>query len=154
MSASAPFSISHLTANDVGTMQALLAVFGDAFEDAETYGGARPSERYLARLLGRDGFIALAALKGESVVGGLAAYVFEKFEQERSEIYIYDLAVLQAHRREGIAAALIEKLREIAALRGAYVIYVQADEGDEPAIALYSKLGPREDVHHFDIAPK
>jgi aminoglycoside 3-N-acetyltransferase I len=30
---------------------------------------------------------------------------------------------------------------------------VQADLGDEPAIALYSKLGAREDVLHFDIAP-
>jgi aminoglycoside 3-N-acetyltransferase I len=37
--------------------------------------------------------------------------------------------------------------------RGAWVIYVQADYGDDPAIALYSKLGTREDVMHFDIAP-
>ncbi|HLQ91229.1 MAG TPA: AAC(3)-I family aminoglycoside 3-N-acetyltransferase, partial [Xanthobacteraceae bacterium] len=40
---------------------------------------------------------------------------------------------------------------KIAAARGAYVIYVQADSGDAPAIALYSKLGAREDVFHFDI---
>jgi aminoglycoside 3-N-acetyltransferase I len=29
--------------------------------------------------------------------------------------------------------------------------YVQADQGDNPAIALYTKLGVREDVLHFDI---
>jgi aminoglycoside 3-N-acetyltransferase I len=34
---------------------------------------------------------------------------------------------------------------------GAWVVYVQADYGDEPAIALYTKLGVREDVMHFDI---
>jgi aminoglycoside 3-N-acetyltransferase I len=28
---------------------------------------------------------------------------------------------------------------------------VQADYGDDPAIALYEKLGRREDVMHFDI---
>jgi len=28
---------------------------------------------------------------------------------------------------------------------------VQADHGDDPAIELYSKLGVREDVIHFDI---
>ncbi|HSN71174.1 MAG TPA: GNAT family N-acetyltransferase, partial [Steroidobacteraceae bacterium] len=55
------------------------------------------------------------------------------------------------HRRRGIAAALIRKLQQIAASRGAWVIFVQADHGDEPAIALYSKLGRREDVLHFDI---
>jgi aminoglycoside 3-N-acetyltransferase I len=33
------------------------------------------------------------------------------------------------------------------------VIFVQADYGDDPAIALYTKLGSREDVIHFDIPP-
>ena len=58
------------------------------------------------------------------------------------------------HRREGIATVLIENLKEIAAKRRAYVIFVQADTAieDEPAMALYTKLGRREDVVHFDIA--
>jgi aminoglycoside 3-N-acetyltransferase I len=60
--------------------------------------------------------------------------------------------VTEGHRREGIATALIGELKNIAATRGAYVIFVQADLGDAPAIALYTKLGAREDVLHFDIA--
>lgn len=138
--------------DDVGLMEALLATFGEAFDEAETYGGNRPSTGYLQRLLGSDDFIALAALKSGQVVGGLAAYELKKFEQERSEIYIYDLAVAVAYRRKGIATALIRELKEIAAARAAYVVFVQADIGDEPAIALYTKLGVREDVLHFDIA--
>jgi aminoglycoside 3-N-acetyltransferase I len=133
-------------------MEAMSTVFGDAFDDVKTYSGARPSRNYLARLLGSESFIALAALKGGEVVGGIAAYELEKFEQERSEIYIYDLAVAAAHRRKGIATALIAELRKIAAARGAYVIFVQADLGDAPAIALYTKLGTREEVLHFDIS--
>jgi aminoglycoside 3-N-acetyltransferase I len=146
--------IRHLTPNDLPLMNALLRTFGEAFDDLDTYTANRPSEGYLRSLLGGDSFIALAALKGDVVVGGIAAYELKKFEQARSEIYIYDLAVASGHRREGIATALIEKLKEIAAERGAYVIFVQADTGieDEPAIALYSKLGKREDVLHFDIA--
>ena len=42
-------------------------------------------------------------------------------------------------------------LGEIARARGAWVMYVQADRGDQPAIRLYESLGTREDVHHFDI---
>lgn len=118
----------------------------------DTYSGNRPPAAYLRRLLGGDTFIALAALKSGEVVGGLAAYELHKFEQQRSEIYIYDLAVSAAHRRLGIATALIDELTKIAAARGAYVVFVQADLGDEPAIALYTKLGVREDVLHFDIA--
>ena len=93
----------------------------------------------------------MAAVQDGVVVGGLAAYELKKFEQPRSEMYIYDLAVAEGHRRQGIATALIQELKGIAAERGAYVIFVQADHGDDPAIALYTKLGAREDVLHFDI---
>jgi aminoglycoside 3-N-acetyltransferase I len=63
------------------------------------------------------------------------------------------IAVAGTHRRQGIATAMIQELRHLAAARGIYVIYVQADYGDEPAVALYTKLGKREDVMHFDIEP-
>jgi aminoglycoside 3-N-acetyltransferase I len=33
------------------------------------------------------------------------------------------------------------------------MIYVQADNGDDPAIALYQRLGRREEVLHFDFDP-
>jgi aminoglycoside 3-N-acetyltransferase I len=149
-----PVTIHQLTSGDIPLMDALLAMFGEAFGEVDTYTAKRPGDAYLRRLLGGDTFIALAALKDGEVAGGLAAYELRKFEQERSEIYIYDLAVAAAHRRQGIATALIEELRKVAAARGAWVIFVQADTSaeDEPAIALYTKLGVREDVLHFDIA--
>ena len=99
-------------------MEAMSTTFAEAFDELSTYTGARPSAAYLARLLGSDQFIALAALKDSEVVGGLAAYELVKFERERSEIYIYDLAVAAAHRREGIATALIAELGKIAATVG------------------------------------
>jgi aminoglycoside 3-N-acetyltransferase I len=134
-------------------MDGLLTMFGRAFDEVDTYGAQRPGPEYMRRLLGSDHFIALAAVVDSVVVGGLAAYVFQKFEQERSEIYIYDLAVAEEWRRRGIASALIRELQRMAAERGAWVIYVQADTGveDEAAIALYTKLGAREEVLHFDI---
>ena len=52
-----------------------------------------------------------------------------------------------------MATALIAELKRICSLRGVYVIFVQADYGDDPAIALYTKLGIREEVLHFDIEP-
>lgn len=57
----------------------------------------------------------------------------------------------EALRRQGIATALIDRLRDIAATQGGWVMFVQADDGDEPAVSLYTKLGVREDVVHFDI---
>ena len=61
------------------------------------------------------------------------------------------MAPAEPRRRQGIATALIRRLQEIAEARGAWVVFVQADYGDEPAIALYEKLGEREEVLHFDL---
>jgi ribosomal protein S18 acetylase RimI-like enzyme len=54
----------------------------------------------------------------------------------------------------GVATALIRRFCGIAVNRGAHAIFVQADRGDDAAIALYSRLGTREDVLQFDIAPR
>lgn len=145
--------IRQLAADDLALMRALLATFGAVFHDERTYVASQPGDGYLRRLLGGESFIALAALDDGVVVGGLAAYELRKFEQERSEVYIYDLAVAEAHRRRGIATALIRKLAALAASRGAHTVFVQADTGPEDAAAraLYSKLGRRERVLHFDI---
>jgi len=147
------YSYKQLGAEDVTLLQQLLKVFGEAFGDMESYQGHVPSEKYLRSLLTKSDFIVVVATAEDQVVGGLAAYVLEKFEQERREIYIYDLAVQEQHRRRGIATKLIDFLRHIARESGAYVIYVQADKGDEAAIKLYESIGTKEDVFHFDITP-
>ena len=147
------YSVHRVAEGDVRTLRDLLAVFGEAFDDPATYGDAQPDDAYLTRLLARRDFVAIVATVDGEVVAGLAAYVLEKFEQPRSEIYIYDLAVAERHRRRGIATACIDELRKVAREIGAYVIYVQADTVDEPAIALYESIGVRESVLHFDIEP-
>jgi aminoglycoside 3-N-acetyltransferase I len=58
----------------------------------------------------------------------------------------------EAVRQRGIATALILALKPVAKARGAWVITVQADLVDAAAVSLYSRLGTREDVLHFDIA--
>lgn len=138
---------------DGATMQALNQLFATAFDDPQSYASG-PSEAYLNRTLGRDDVVVLVIEQDDEPVGGLVAYRLDKLERERSELYIYDLAVAEPHRRKGIATALIDELKRIAADCGAWVIYVQADYGDDPAIALYTKLGMREDVMHFDITPE
>jgi aminoglycoside 3-N-acetyltransferase I len=143
-----------LERSDVPRLKQLLAVFGEAFGDRATYQGAVPTDTYLQSFLADERCLTVVAMDDDVLAGGLVAYELVKFEQERKEFYIYDLAVKEAHRRRGLATGLIMTLKAIARTRGAYVIYVQADHGDAAAIALYEKLGVREDVLHFDIDPE
>ncbi|MDB5792260.1 MAG: Acetyltransferase, family [Massilia sp.] len=94
--------IRQLRSNDADLMDAVLCFFGEAFGDPESYTTKRPSADYLRKLLGGDSFIALAAFddgaRTGTITGALCAYELRKFEQERSEIHIYDLAVAARDR--------------------------------------------------------
>jgi aminoglycoside 3-N-acetyltransferase I len=128
--------------------------FGEVFGEREFYTEHPPDDAYCRGVLARDETILLVALDGRRVVGGLAAYELPKFEQARSEIYIYDLAVAESHRRRGLATGLIDACRAIARQRGAWTVFVQGEPVDEPAIALYRKLAVSElAALHFDIEP-
>ena len=145
------YSYQYLTAADVLLVKGLLKIFGEAFGEMRTYQNDVPGDGYLTSLLAQRHFIALAAMTGDEVVGGLAAYVLDKLERDRREIYIYDLAVAEEHRRRGIATTLIRRLIDIAKDRRADVIFVQADSEDTPAIRLYEAFGAKKEAYQFDI---
>ncbi len=152
--AETPVQIRRLGPADLDLMRKLNALFAEVFEDSDSYSAEPPGDAYLESLLGKEHIAVIVALAGGDVVAGLVAYELEKFEKARREYYIYDLAVKAEQRRRRIATGLIEHLCGIARHRGAWVVFVQADHGDDPAIALYEKLGTREDVLHFDIDPR
>lgn len=145
------YNISQLNPSEINELRNLLNLFGEVFAEPDTYQNNQPSDNYLQKLLKRDTFIALVASQKNKIIGGLTAYVLDKFEQERREIYIYDLAVSSFYRRQKVATHLIFHLREIARKLDSYAIFVQADQNDTPAICLYESLGVMENVCHFDI---
>ncbi|MEL7277269.1 MAG: GNAT family N-acetyltransferase [Pseudomonadota bacterium] len=145
------YTIRRLGPGDVDPFRQMLTCFAIGFEDEANYVTNPPSDAYIADRLADGGFIPLVAEERGEVIGALCAYVMQKFEQERAEIYVYDLAVLPDHQRKGVATGLFTALKPISREAGAWVIYVQTDHDSEPAIALYTGLGTREDVLHFDI---
>ena len=148
------FQVRRLGPADLALMRSLNALFARAFDDPASYAAAPPQDDYLAQALAKQHVFALAAVDGREVAGGFEAYELEKLEQARREVYIYDLAVDTTWRRRGVATALIRRLQSLAVARGAHAVFVQADYGDDPAIALYEKLGVREEVLHYDLPPR
>lgn len=143
--------IRRLGPADLALLRALNALFASAFEDPASYAHSPPDDAYVQQVLSQPHVFALVALQAGAVVGGLVAYELPKLEQARSEVYLYDLAVAAHARRQGVATGLIRSLQAMARERGAWVVFVQADHSDPPAIALYEKLGLREEVLHFDL---
>lgn len=148
-------TIRALAPSEAPLMRRMLDMFGVAFGDRDTYSGDQPADAYLMQLLGSNHFVAIAALEGSSSsVASPVTYC----RIRATEIRVLHLrsgrrGVAPAPRRRGVATAMIEELKRSTAARGIYVIFVQADQGDDAAIALYSKLGIREEVLHFGIGP-
>jgi len=126
-----------LTVGDLDIARALFAMMADVFEE--------PSERlrdaYLASILGRSDFWALAAFIGDEIVGGLTAHTLPMTRAERSEIFIYDIAVRKDQQRKGIGRRLVTALRESAAAGGITDLFVPADNEDLHALDFYRALG-------------
>ncbi len=148
-------SCRRLQSGDIAPLRSLLDLFRVTFAEPDSERQYEPDDAYINTLLGDPTCVVLVACNDrDNVIGGLVAYELRKFEQPRSELYLYDLAVDERYRRQGIATELIERLGRIGAAAGAYVIFVQADTVDAPAVAFYTKLciSVEADVLHFDIA--
>lgn len=58
-----------------------------------------------------------------------------------TEMFLYELAVNEGHRREGIGTALVEALGELARNQGCYGMWVLTEDDNEAAGATYLKAG-------------
>src|SRR3546814_5667298 len=79
-------SVRLLGRDDVAPKRAMLAMFGEAFDEGRAYSDRPLGAAWLQRLLGSDTFIALAAIKGDEVVGGIAAYVLPKLDRTSTRL--------------------------------------------------------------------
>lgn len=143
---------TRLTQHNVSKLQKLNELFGAVFEDADNYQARPPRSEYLAVFLENEQNIVLVAEHDGQIIGGLVAYCLTKFEQERKEVYLYDLAVAATHQRHGVGKILMNELQAVAKSLGAYIVFVQADEGDD-AVAFYESLQPAENLktRNFDF---
>ncbi len=141
-----------LDASDVQHLRSLLRLFGQIFDDSPTGADGEPDDNYLAGLVQCPNFFAIAAICGEVVHGGLTAHVLPGIKRIQPEVYIYDLAVAEPFRRQGIATALIFAAKWEARNRRASCVFVQAHLEDEPAISLYRGHGEPEQVLHFTFS--
>ena len=140
-----------LGALDVSAMREMVALFEAAFEVDDEPSELPLSDGYLRQLLAGEMFVAVGSFVGGRVVGGVTGYVLPMARKPKCEFYIYDVAVDAAFRRQGIATEMLEELKKHLKARGIDTIFVQADEEDDPAVQLYSRLGKRREVVHFEI---
>lgn len=140
------FRTQRLTTADAPVARQLFLLLARVFDEP-----AEPlSNAYLARLLSRPEFWAIAAFVGDDLIGGLTAHTLPMTSSESSEIFIYDIAVRADQQRRGIGRHLVAALRTAAAAEGVEDIFVPADNEDTHALDFYRALGGEPSaVTHF-----
>lgn len=140
--------VERLGVEDVRRAREAFTVMHEAF--AEDRGEL--SDGYLDELLGDRSFWAVAAFDDGTAVGCITAHALPMTRHERSELFVYDLAVRADRRRDGIGRTLVETLVAEAAREGIDVVFVPADDDDDHALRFYAALGGRPSkVTIFDL---
>jgi ribosomal protein S18 acetylase RimI-like enzyme len=115
-------------------------------EDQERVMAAGNLFDYPARLDAVNRFLAdpnhhlLIAYSGD-VSAGFVSGVEVTHPDKGTEMFLYELAVDEAHRRQGIGTALVEALRDLARQQGCYGMWVLTDDDNAAAGATYRKAG-------------
>ena len=93
-----------------------------------------------ARFLASEGHhLLLASVDGHDV--GFVSGVETTHPDKGTELFLYELAVDEAHRRRGIGRALVQALAGLAVERGCYGMWVATEPDNDAAIATYRSAG-------------
>ncbi len=141
------FVITQLGKNDVTLAGKLIAMFNEVFEEKKT---AAVKKAHLQNILNNPAFIALVALDGNTVIGGITAYELPMLSSEKPEIFIYDVAIKSEYQRKGIGRKLMAALLALGKEKGVSEIFVAAHTADNHALKFYRSLGGKaEKVNMF-----
>ena len=119
----------------------LVDASADAFVDAVAAlrgspDAQREAHRERLRHSALDARHAVALLDGAPVAAGKSA-------READVVGIFDVVTAESLRGQGIATMLVARLLARAWERGARIAYLQVDEANAPALAVYRRLGFR-----------
>jgi aminoglycoside 3-N-acetyltransferase I len=92
-------------------------------------------------LLSDEATIFLAAFQGDEPIGFVFGYELPRRHGVPSMLFIYEIEVEEAYRRQGIATRLMTELEQIARARGIGEAFVLTEPDNEAANVLYESLG-------------
>lgn len=111
---------------------------------SEVFDDAIQRDRLLAFIKEPTHLLVVAVAEGEVV--GQGAAVLHRHPDRATELYLDELAVTPAFRRQGIAQRLLSEMIEWGREQGCDRAWIATEDDNEPAKALYARFAPGEKV--------
>jgi ribosomal protein S18 acetylase RimI-like enzyme len=124
-----PFEIRALDPGEVGMLLAAGALFDEP-----------PNLDWARRFLDSEGHHILIAYIDDEPAGFVSG-VETTHPDKGTEMFLYELAVAEPHRRHGIGRALVEELGRLAKNSGCYGMWVLTEPDNEAALSTYRSAG-------------
>ncbi len=124
--------VERVTAVDAELAQALNGLFDEGMTWHEEHGRA-----FLAN---SDALLIVARWEGVPC-GFLTAYRLPRFDNQKSEVNLYEIGTHEDYRQRGVATAMIAELKRWAEEVGAINIWVLTEIDNAPAQGLYASTG-------------
>ena len=103
-------------------------------------GSSRPADGVARCLADRSSYFLVAEAGGEAA-GFLTAYRLERADREANQMFVYEIGVAEARRRQGVGSALLREIQEIARGEGMFEAFVLTNRGNDAARKLYESTG-------------
>jgi aminoglycoside 3-N-acetyltransferase I len=99
---------------------------------------------YMRRFLKQEKNVLIVATEQQHPVGFALAYRLDRVDRDQAMMLFYEIAVLESHRRRGIAAAMVNRLKEICRQHKIMKMWVCTGKSNAAAIHLYRSTGGRQ----------
>lgn len=145
--------IERINPSDVEKFKELRQIFIEVFENP----APDLDDRQYEILRDNRHFIALGAVVGFQLVGGLTAHIVPNYYRGGHDLYINDLAVLKDHQGKRIGQSLLEAAQDFCSKHGIGEMYVSADAKDKKANSFYEKNRGKKkgtNFYTFSIRPE
>jgi ribosomal protein S18 acetylase RimI-like enzyme len=119
---------------------------------------SRPlTEDEAAGLLADARTFYVVAFEGEGPVGFVLAHELPRRHGDRTQLFVYEIEVVESKQRRGVGTALMRELERLARARGIRTGFVLTNQANKGAMEFYRSLGgtrPNSDdvMWDFEIA--
>jgi ribosomal protein S18 acetylase RimI-like enzyme len=95
----------------------------------------------IRQFLSRPSNVLIVAVEADQPIGFLLAYLLDRVDRDQPMACLYEIDVLESHRRQGAGRAMVDALKAVCTQAAATKIWAITHRSNAAAVGLYRTTG-------------